>query len=336
MGVKNATIGLIAREAGCSPSTVSRVISGYRKGFSVRAELEEKILALAQELNYRPNPYWRSLRTTKTRLIAIFDMLVCGDGVVQNAKREFIRTIREFEYIDAGRYADPKVPGSFSLTFPVDGAVLFDIVDRVCLNFVEEKKIPYVVVDGRCRENGTAIIADEKANMRTLIDYLYSLGHRRIAYYAGHGQMIMSDLHYSVPARELHYLENVERLGLASASARWTLAISPHEFLRKAVREEMMTAVICYDHAKAVKLMHAAWELGIRIPDELSICCFNDEYPLEFLTPPVTCIATPGREMGRIAAGVLLEILEGKRKSCGEAIPVRGELVVRQSVRELN
>ena len=105
MGVKNATIGLIAREAGCSPSTVSRVISGYRKGFSVRAELEEKILALAQELNYRPNPYWRSLRTTKTRLIAIFDMLVCGDGVVQNAKREFIRTIREFEYIDAGRYA---------------------------------------------------------------------------------------------------------------------------------------------------------------------------------------------------------------------------------------
>jgi LacI family transcriptional regulator len=336
MGVRNATIGQIAREAGCSPSTVSRVISGYSKGFSVRPELEAKILSLAQELNYRPNPYWRSLRTSKTRLIAIFDLLVCGDGVVQNAKREFVLKMREFEYVDAGKFVDPDIPDSFSLTFPVDGALLFDIADRVCLNFVEEKKIPYVVVNGRCRENGTAIVADEEADVRKLVDYLYSLGHRRIAYYAGHKQVISTDVHYSVPAREVHYLENIERLGLVQASAHWNRAISPHEFLRKAFHEEQMTAVVCYDHVKAVKLMHAAWELGIRIPEDLSVCCFNDEYPLELLTPPVTCIATPGREMGRIAAEVLLEVLEGKRKNCGETIPVQGELVIRQSVRRLN
>lgn len=336
MGVRNATIGQIAREAGCSPSTVSRVISGYSKGFSVRPELEAKILSLAQELNYRPNPYWRSLRTSKTRLIAIFDLLVCGDGVVQNAKREFVLKMREFEYVDAGKFVDPDIPDSFSLTFPVDGALLFDIADRVCLNFVEEKKIPYVVVNGRCRENGTAIVADEEADVRKLMDYLYSLGHRRIAYYAGHKQVISTDVHYSVPAREVHYLENIERLGLVQASAHWNRAISPHEFLRKAFHEEQMTAVVCYDHVKAVKLMHAAWELGIRIPEDLSVCCFNDEYPLELLTPPVTCIATPGREMGRIAAEVLLEVLEGKRKNCGETIPVQGELVIRQSVRRLN
>ncbi len=335
MSVKNATIGQIAREAGCSPSTVSRVISGYCKGFSVRPELEARILSLAQELDYRPNPYWRSLRTSKTRLIAIFDLLVCGDGVVQNAKREFILKIREAEYVEAGKYVDPEIPDSFSLTFPVDGALLFDIADRVCLNFVEERKIPYVVVNGRCRENGTAVIADEEADVCKLVDYLYSLGHRRIAYYAGHKQVISTDLHYSVPARETYYLKNIERLGLVQASAHWNREISPHEFLKKAFGEEKMTAVICYDHVKAVKLMHAAWELGIRVPDDLSVCCFNDEYPLELQTPPVTCITTPGWEMGQIAAETLLEVLDGKREGEGKSIPVRGELVIRQSVKKL-
>ncbi|WP_419643851.1 LacI family DNA-binding transcriptional regulator [Victivallis vadensis] len=335
MSAKKASIGLIAREAGCSPSTVSRVLGGYTKGFSVRPELEAKILELSREFDYKPNPYLRSMRTNKTRIIAVFDPLAGDGGVVQSAKQEFIAKIREADYIDAGKYVDLEQPGSYTLSFPVDGALLFDIVDGVCLNFVEENRIPYVTVNGYCRGHGTSVMPDEAANMRKLTDYLYSLGHRRIAYYAGHKRVYGPALHYSVAAREAHYQENVERLGLIHASAHWNRQISPEEFLQQAFHREKMTAVICYDHAKALKLIHAAWKLGIRIPEELSVCSFNDAYPLDLLTPPVTCIATPGREMGALAARLLLETLDGKRQDSGEIIPVQGELIVRESVRAL-
>ena len=80
----------IAEQAGCSPSTVSRVLNGCRKGFSVRRDLEERIRSLAETLHYQPNPFLRIMRAKDSRLIAIFDPVHDLSPMLGQAKSAFI------------------------------------------------------------------------------------------------------------------------------------------------------------------------------------------------------------------------------------------------------
>ncbi|WP_288515567.1 LacI family DNA-binding transcriptional regulator [uncultured Victivallis sp.] len=332
----SSKIGMIAREAGCSTSTVSRILNGYSKGFSVRPELEEKVQFLARELNYIPNPYLRAMRSRKTRIIAVFDPFISDGGVPQRAKRRFITDIREAGYIESGKYAERFSPESYSITFPVDGALLIDIFDNICLDFVEKNHIPYVVVNGISQANGVSVQVDEMEDVQLLVEHLAQAGHKRIGYYGGHENSDLPQRHYSVISREKAYRENMDRLGLTCSSEPADYNINPIDFLTKCMQQGEMTAVICYDHIKTIALMHAAWQLGIRIPEQLSIVCFNDEEPLALLNPPITCVKTPASEMGSVAAKLLVDMIEGRVKGPVADIKISGKLVSRQSVRKLN
>lgn len=332
VGSSGGTISLIAREAGCSVSTVSRVLNGCRTGFSVRRELEERIQTLAREFDYKPNPYLRSMRAKKTRIVAVFDPLYHHPGVVSQAKVDFIDEIHRHGYTEAAKYVDLNAPESYRVDFPMDAALLFDVCDGECLNFCENNHTPYVVVNGICRAHGVSILVDEAADVRLLVDHLTGCGHRKIAYFTGHFDAHHIPQHYSCAERQKYYLEELSRRGLAPVPEYWNEQIDPETFLRKCVIGEGATAVISYDHRKTAALMNAAWRLGIAIPERLSIVCFNDEFPLEVMNPPVTCVATPGRAMGELAVKLMLGLLDGSLTPEGQTHKVAGSLVLRQSV----
>ena len=94
----------IAEEAGCSPSTVSRVLNGCRKGFSVRKDLEERIRAIAAASHYQPNPFLRIMRAKDSRLIAIFDPVHDLSPILGQAKTAFISSIRQKGFLETGKY----------------------------------------------------------------------------------------------------------------------------------------------------------------------------------------------------------------------------------------
>jgi DNA-binding LacI/PurR family transcriptional regulator len=106
------------------------------------------------------------------------------------------------------RYVDHRNPRDFDLEFPVDGAILIDVFDKSCLEGVEKAGIPYVVINGACRERGLSIRVDERVGMELLLDHLTGIGHERIAY-ANRNDSNALWRHPSILERETHYLEGM-------------------------------------------------------------------------------------------------------------------------------
>jgi DNA-binding LacI/PurR family transcriptional regulator len=102
-------------------------------------------------------------------------------------------------------------------------------------------------------------------------------------------------------------------------------------FLREAVIDGGATGVISYDHQIATALVGASYELGLRIPHDFSLICFNDLFPVKLLPPPLTAISVAGQEMGRMGADLLLNSLSRTRPKTPRLVRVSESLVVRAS-----
>lgn len=329
-------INVIAEKAGCSTATVSRVINGCKNGFSVRKELEALILRLAKEHDYAPNPFFRSMRAKKTKLAAILDNSYFGPGIAEDAKRSFVYSIRECGLTEALKFAEPGKPETYKLQFPVDAALLFDVMDKSCLDYFESHAIPYAVCNGLCGPGGASLMVDEAKAASLILDHLLSLGHTRIAY-ANVRRSNRSDAapeHCSVSQRESLYLSFMESHGLEPLPTHSIKNLPPEELLGKAL-DCGATAVLCYHHWQATPLIQSAWRRGLKLPDDLSVACFNDGYPLPYLTPSVTCVSTPGEQMGVEAAKLIAGFLDGSLRPSGQTIVLSGELVVRESTAQL-
>jgi LacI family transcriptional regulator len=156
-------------------------------------------------------------------------------------------------------------------------------------------------------------LADDPDGTRQALDHLYELGHRRIAY--ANVDPSYFD-HYSVAERHDALLSWMRDRGLTPVPGHDQRFVDQdHDaaaFLRASVLEHGATAVLAYDHVIAVRLLGAAFALNLAVPRDFSLACFNDEFPVAMLAPPVTAVAVDGKEMGRVAAEQLLKAL-GKR-----------------------
>lgn len=327
--VKRAgTINSIASEVGCSASTVSRVLGGRKEGFSVRPELEARIFDTARRYDYRPNPFVRALRAKKTKLIAVMSIPYKNLELVEG-NIDFIEEIRKAGYSEAVRYVRHDKREDFKLDFPVDAALFTDIVDLSFLDGVERDLTPYVVVNGACGPHGASILIDEKVGVELLLEHLTGLGHRRIAY-ANNSFPDTLARHYSILDRERFYLEGLRARGLSPMPNHWRLDMPDREFLKEAL-DAGASAIVCYHHAKAIEIMHEAWLMGVKVPERLSIACFNDDKILDKLNPPVTSVSFPRSEMCLKAAELILSALSGEKPLSGELARYAGKLVPRMS-----
>jgi DNA-binding LacI/PurR family transcriptional regulator len=91
------------------------------------------------------------------------------------------------------------------------------------------------------------------------------------------------------------------------------------------------TAVLAYDHIVAVDLLTAAQALGLRIPQDVSLICFNNEFPVARVAPPLTVVAPQGEEMGRRAAELLVDRMNSVRSEMPATPRVPAKLIVRAS-----
>jgi LacI family transcriptional regulator len=165
--------------------------------------------------------------------------------------------------------------------------------------------------------------------MNRALEHLHQLGHKRIAYANARATYF---LHYSVEERYETLLAGARRHGMQIVDGHDVPFSSAGYFLRHSVKEKRATAVITYDHHIAVMLVGAAAELGLRIPQDFSVICFNDVFPVALLPPPLTAVAVSGREMGQIGADLLLNtVLAPDAPRRQREIRVPEALVVRAS-----
>ncbi len=334
------TLRDVARQAGVSITTVSRILNGRETGVPVREATRERILAAARELGYKPNLLARALRGSRSSLLGVIvrdisdpfhaQVLRGVNGVAQ--RRGYRLFLGHVDYqpdvaaIYGSMFEQSHADGILVMGDMKGGdAAIADLADRHdhvvgVSDRVGPGRVPGVYVDN---ERGTLLA----------LEHLRDLGHRTIVCVADER---MAD----GPARAAVYERFMRDHGLADrARVYFTTQPDPEpsyrlgrELFGHFDRPSRPTAVFAASDTIAIGLLQAAFQARIVVPDQLSIVGFDDIDIASFTIPPLTTVSQSGVEMGRIAADMLLDMIE--RVEPGgrvDDVVVAPTLVVRQS-----
>jgi len=330
------TVRQIAEFCGVSQATVSRVLNeNYKHGFSVSEEVKKKIFEVAEKLGYRPNLAARNLVQRQTQMIAFLgaDLIIGWPGnIYQTIVNASVRSLHTRGYdvclsVPNTEKSDTELPA-----WRVDGAIVMQQCSQRTIDVMEKNHLPYVVINGVCGPTGSSVIPDDIDATRRAIEYLYDLGHRRIAYA---GPTSEHKKHRSIDDRHNTYLTALAERNLEPIPGHDKIFHSAPAFLASVVLKHQATAILAYDHIEAIKIIHGAHSLDIQIPKQVSLLCFNDEYLCGIVTPSLTTIGVPLRQIGRIAAETLLKHLKSPADYKPECIKLPQELIIRNSTAPL-
>lgn len=333
MAVKRAvTIKDVAAAAGVGIATVSRVLSGAG---SVSTATRDRVLAAAAELEYRPSALGRSLKLQRTGSIGLLvpdivdpfcaelaaGVLECarslGEHVVLDAAHD--DPDREAEIVD--RFVQLRVDGIIAVPGRGDPAIWRGAA-RAGLAVV----FAGLTVDGLT--GLPAVLADDRAGVRSAVEYLAGLGHRRIGFLGGQPSLT------TAREREQAFRDTLAGLGVpvdddlvvrARPTPDSAFAAAASLFQRRAD----LTAVLAAGHLLGEAAVLAARELTLRVPADVSIAMVDDVPWAELCDPPLTAVARPARDMGYRAAELLLR--DPARRELTRPVTLPTELVVRGS-----
>jgi LacI family transcriptional regulator len=335
------TILQIAERLKLSHSTVSRVLNNKTDTY-IAPETRRRVLTVAREMGYRPNLAARSLRHARTNMVGLFASPYIGiwSGIAPDIARAASRVLHarhlDVFFAFAAEESEESDGSSGMPAWRYDGAILLQQPTRRTLERLHSSGQPFVAVN-EVIEGGISVLGDEIGGVSLALSHLWDLGHRRIAY-ANVTAWHMP--HYSVGERHDAYIAFLRERGAEPVLGHDTVLSEHREglvaWLRRTVSGEEgqgsgATAILAYDHIVAVDLLAAAQALQLRIPEDVSLICFNDEYPVARVAPPLTVVAPQGDEMGRTAAELLIERMKSPRADIVDPLRIPAKLIVRAS-----
>jgi DNA-binding LacI/PurR family transcriptional regulator len=327
---KPVSLKILAEYLNLSPATISVVLNNV-PGRSIPHETRERIKAAARKFNYQPSWLARSLRNQRTLTIGVLVpelgggyhtqvMSGIGDHLIQEGyfyfvahHRHKVDLVEEYPRLLQGRGAE--------------GLIFVDTL-------LEHKlSLPSVAVAGHRKIPGVInVVLDHKRAAELALRHLYTLGHRRIAFVRGQPFSSDSDDRWKSIENSAAELGLEVRPELTVQLERDLM--SPelgYPVVRELLaRKQQFTALVSFNDLTAIGAMRALREAGLRVPEDVSVIGFDDIEAAAFHNPSLTTIRQPMHEMGRTAAKILIERLEGK-KTHPEEIALAPELVVRES-----
>ena len=326
---RRPTITDVAKVCGVTPATVSRVLNAKQK-FSTSEAVREKILSTARKMGYVPDLAARNLNRQSTHIIGVFSSprTHIAEGINESLLDGMAAVFHPGGYdvfFELTSLDDSHSPLPF---WRFDGAILLQVPKPATVTELDRRRVPYVCVNEKVGNPAAYVLADDAMGASRALEHLVQIGHRKIAYA---NAMATYFTHYSVTERYETLLAGMRQHDLTPVEGHDTPFSSATDFLRSAVQDRGATAVITYDHHIAVMLVGAASSMGLRIPNDFSLICFNDVFPVALLAPPLTAVAVSGRQMGRIGADLLLTSLVSKKPGPAKEIRVPEDLIVRGS-----
>jgi DNA-binding LacI/PurR family transcriptional regulator len=331
----NVSIKDVARLAKVSHSTVSRALADSPV---INRSTAERIRRIAKEAGYRPNSIGRSLATKRTRTIG-FVVTTVADPFVAEVAAGIEDVARQHDYAVflANSNADPDREVAVVRSFQdrrVDGVIVMaSRVGGLYMPLLAELECPIMLVDNQHPgEYAHSISIDDRGGARLVTSHLAALGHRRIAYIGDRDGM------QSETDRMAGYADALQAAGIEPDEA-WVAHGNgaPGGGLQAMqailALPERPTAVFCYNDRTAIGALRALHKAAVRVPAEMSVAGFDDLAIASFLEPPLTTLRQPKEEMGRRAATILLDLLQGKQMETRITVP--GELIVRESTAPL-
>jgi len=326
------TIADVARVAGVSVSTVSRVLNNEKY---VRADKKKAVEDAAAKLSYQPNLYARSLAGDRSFLIGIVYDHPRGDylfGLQRGAMQECLKVGYHLvvELYDRGAIQDFE---RFLDRLQVSGMILTSPVcdDENLLKALEKRRIPTVrIAPSAFYPNMASVMIDDYRAAYTMTNHLISLGHRDIGFIAGHPRH--SDSGERQKAFEAAMLDND-----LVVNKDW---IEQGDFLYEsgldcAVRilsqPKKPTAIFVSNDEMAAGVIAVAERLNIKVPEELSVAGFDDLSLASFVSPALTTINQPVVEMAERAVQKVMEMRENPVSDWEEKITLNTKFVLRKS-----
>lgn len=311
---RRATIIDIARQAGVSPKTVSRVMNDEPH---VKQSVRDEIKAIARALNYQPNVMAQGLIARKSYLIGLTYERPSPSYVVELQRGALERLAGEryrlivLPFADATQ--DPEGLVALLRQAAVDGVVLSPPSSDLepVLDALDAIGMPYGrVAPGTFPGRGACAMMDDVAAARAVADHVLGLGHRSIGVIYGHRDHPASTLRkegyaQAFAARGLDYLPVAEQQG------DFTLESGVAAMQRIIAGGIMPTAILAQNDDMALGALMVAREAGIDVPERLSIAGFDDSDVARLSWPTLTTARQPVMEMARQATDGLLRLLEG-------------------------
>lgn len=337
------TIGDVARKAGVSVTTASVVLNGRPTPIPVGEETRRRVLEAGAELDYRPNPFARTLRTGRSYTLGLLVTTIADPvtgEVVQAmdavARERGYRTLLMLSGMGLSTEGQPSIDEAAGLRF-VDGALL--------LGFQLLGFAPFPGVAARHRGLVTAIAnnpdlpsfaidVDARAGAQAALRHLHALGHRHLGMIYDPRHLRMRDLRevFDAFVREAD-LPTPDGLsgavGVAEANYYEDGKLATERLLALPQRP---TAILAANDQLAIGAIHAAWRRGLRVPDDLSVVGFGDIGVAQYLAPSLTTVRQPLAEMGRRSTEALIDLLDGRADAQHTAdLLLQPELIVRDS-----
>lgn len=302
-------------------------------GYPVKPETKQRVLDAVRELGFRPNDLARGLLLKKSRTIGLIIPDISNPyyselsfGVEATASERgytviFCNTSRQAEKLE--QYVDVLLQKRADGIVIAGGGTDFAPVSQALSDFDIE-----VAVIGRHNLPFPSVQIDNVRAAHEVVSHLVELGHERIAFISGPLSLTsvqdrLAGYRSGLQEHGIHPDDRLVREGNFQAESGYSAALS---LLQASVSP---TAIFAANDRMAIGVMSAAFDLGIDIPDELSIVGFDDVSLASYVRPTLTTVAVPGYEIGASAMGLLLKMLGGEE--CPQTTWLPTKLVVRQS-----
>ncbi|KHF39561.1 transcriptional regulator [Halalkalibacter okhensis] len=329
------TMDEVAKRAGVSKTTVSRIINGNYS--HVNEETKKRVMKVIEELNYRPNAVAKSLKQMKTNVIGIvlsnlqnpfwsqvlegvedtcraqgYNLMICNSNDKSELEVEHIEGLR-LKQVD-GIIVNPTMKNKEMFHSLVDSGFPIIAINR---------KIEGVPID--------TVVVDNVKGAYLAVEHFIQIGKKSVAIMVYPPSGISPRLEriegyrQSLARNNLNVNENLIRVIDEERGG------AKQEVKKLLSQRERPDAIFSTNNMMTLEILEGIKELGLSVPEDVSLIGYDETVWSQHLNPPLTTVSQPSYKMGELAAGKLIEALKSKQKKQATIDSLEPSLIIRQS-----
>ena len=334
-----ATIREVAKKAGVSITTVSRILNND-DSFNVSKITKEKVLKVIKQLNYERKKNKNRISQSNISVIKCFDEKIENEDPyfvslkinLENILKKKVSKVKFFDLEEIEKLIKYNEISNFSLT---DAVIFIGETSKEKLKFFKSLNENIICVDVYDTDNITDYIKfDMRNSVEIVLNYIFKLNHKKIGLLVGRNKVVKNLVDFrekyfkEIMAKNGLYREEYLQIGDFSMESGY---IMMKEILKL---EDRPTAVFCGNDSIAMGAYKAIRENKLKIPEDISIIGFNDLKLSQYSIPPLTTIKIDTKLIAQETVNSLIELLEGKRDYHKKVfLPI--ELIERESCQRI-
>ena len=334
-----ATIREVAKKAGVSITTVSRILNND-DSFNVSKITKEKVLKVIKQLNYERKKNKNRISQSNISVIKCFDEKIENEDPyfvslkinLENMLKKKVSKVKFFDLEEIEKLIKYNEISNFSLT---DAVIFIGETSKEKLKFFKSLNENIICVDVYDTDNITDYIKfDMRNSVEIVLNYIFKLNHKKIGLLVGRNKVVKNLVDFrekyfkEIMLKNGLYREEYLQIGDFSMESGY---IMMKEILKL---ENRPTAVFCGNDSIAMGAYKAIRENKLKIPEDISIIGFNDLKLSQYSIPPLTTIKIDTKLIAQETVNSLIELLEGKRDYHKKVfLPI--ELIERESCQKI-